>query len=127
MLKFIFNLITEPLGLPIAWYWEWLIMLVIGAIAFALAYGIVGIMYDNGEISGRSAGSICHWAIRIICFLVLLAIAYGIIAFVKWLFDNWIIVVSVLGGLILIGTIFAMIIIVHRKRGEKTKNATDEK
>ena len=29
MFKFIFDLITEPLGLPIEWYYEWIILLVI--------------------------------------------------------------------------------------------------
>lgn len=28
MFKFIFNLATEPLGLPIEWYYEWIILLV---------------------------------------------------------------------------------------------------
>ena len=34
MFKFIFDLITEPLGLPIEWYYEWIILLVIGEMAY---------------------------------------------------------------------------------------------
>ena len=33
MFKFIFDLATEPLGLPIDWYYEWIILGVIGYIA----------------------------------------------------------------------------------------------
>lgn len=38
MFKFIFDLITEPLGLPIEWYYEWIILLVIGEMAYRVAY-----------------------------------------------------------------------------------------
>ena len=38
MFKFIFDLATEPLGLPIEWYYEWLILGVIGFIAYLFAY-----------------------------------------------------------------------------------------
>lgn len=34
MFKFIFDLATEPMGLPIKWYYEWLILGVIGFIAY---------------------------------------------------------------------------------------------
>ena len=55
MFKFIFDLITEPLGLPIEWYYEWIILLVIGEIAYRVAYDNVGVLYQSGSISGRSA------------------------------------------------------------------------
>ena len=38
MFKFIFDLATEPLGLPIEWYYEWIILAVIGYIAYLIAY-----------------------------------------------------------------------------------------
>ena len=38
MFEFIFDLATEPLGLPIKWYYEWIILLVIGEIAYHVAY-----------------------------------------------------------------------------------------
>lgn len=57
MFKFIFDLITEPLGLPIEWYYEWIILLVIGEIAYRVAYDKVGVLYQSGSISGKSAGS----------------------------------------------------------------------
>ena len=75
MFKFIFDLATEPLGLPI----EWIVLLVIGEIAYRVAYDKVGVLYHNGSISGRSAGSFFHWIIRTVVFLVMWAITYGVI------------------------------------------------
>ena len=61
MFKFIFDLATEPLGLPIEWYYEWLILGVIGIIAYSFAYDKVGDMYHSHVISGRVLGSFFHW------------------------------------------------------------------
>lgn len=36
MFKFIFEILTDPLGLPIEWYWEYLILAVIGAVHMLL-------------------------------------------------------------------------------------------
>lgn len=55
MFKFIFDLITEPLGLPIEWYYEWIILLVIGEMAYRVAYNKVGVLYQSGSISGKSS------------------------------------------------------------------------
>lgn len=79
MFKFIFDLITEPLGLPIEWYYEWIILLVIGEIAYQVAYGKVGALYRSGAISGKSAGSFVHWIIRTVIFVAMWAITYGVI------------------------------------------------
>ena len=79
MFKFIYDLITDPLVLPIEWYYEWIILAVIGYIAYLIAYEKVGSMYRGDFISGRAAGSFCHWIIRTIYFIVMWAIAYGVI------------------------------------------------
>ena len=42
MFKFIFDILTDPLGLPIEWYWEYLILAVIGTFVYAVAYRCVG-------------------------------------------------------------------------------------
>ena len=41
MFKFIFDLITEPLGVPIEWYHEWIVILVIGEMAYRIAYDLL--------------------------------------------------------------------------------------
>lgn len=80
MFKFIFDLLTDPLGLPIEWYWEYIVLLVIGAVAYAVAYRCVGDMYSGGMIDGSTSGSFFHWLIRLILFVILWAVTYGIIA-----------------------------------------------
>lgn len=79
MFKVIFDLAIEPLGLPIEWYYEWIILAVIGYIAYLIAYEKVGSLYHGELISGRAAGSFCHWIIRTLYFIVMWAIAYGLI------------------------------------------------
>lgn len=79
MFKFIFDLATEPLGLPIDWYYEWIILGVIGYIAYLIAYDKIGSLYHGDFISGRAAGSFFHWIIRTIYFIVMWAITYGVI------------------------------------------------
>lgn len=79
MFKFIFELATEPLGLSIEWYYEWIILLVIGQIAYHIAYGKVGGLYLGGAISGKLVGSFVHWIIRTVIFVAMWAITYGVI------------------------------------------------
>ena len=79
MFKFIFDLITEPLGLPIEWYYEWIILLVIGEMAYRVAYNKVGVLYQSGSISGKSACSFFHWIIRTVVFVAIWAVTYGVI------------------------------------------------
>lgn len=79
MFEFIFDLITDPLGLPIEWYKEWIILVVIGLIARYVAYDKVGDLYDSGVISGSAAGSFVHWVFRAALFMAIWAITYGII------------------------------------------------
>ena len=129
MFKFIFDLLTDPLGLPIEWYWEYIILLLIGAVAYAVAYRCVGDMYSGGMIDGSTSGSFFHWLIRLILFVILWAVTYGIIAVVKWLTDNWVLVLSILGGVVATVGIAAVIAIIVRKRKKKvgTEVSDDER
>ena len=129
MFKFIFDLLTDLLGLPIEWYWEYIVLLVIGAVAYAVAYRCVGDMYSGGMIDGSTSGSFFHWLIRLILFVILWAVTYGIIAVVKWLTDNWVLVLSILGGVVATVGIAAVIAIIVRKRKKKvgTEVSDDER
>ena len=115
ILSFIFDRLTDPLGLPVSALWEYVILLVIGSIAYAITFSFIGDMYDSGSISSSSAGSVCHWLIRFFVFVVVWAITYGVIALVKWITVHWVIVVSVLGGILLIAGIIAVIVIFNKK------------
>ncbi len=120
MFKFIFEILIDPLGLPIEWYWEYLILAVIGAAAYAVAYRCVGDMCSGGMIEGSTSGSFFHWLIRLILFVALWAVTYGIIAAVKWLTDNcWVLVLGILGGVVAVVGIVAIAAIIVRRRKEK--------
>ena len=88
MFKFIFDLATEPLGLPIEWYYEWIILLFIGEIAYHVAYDKVGALYHSGSISGRAAGSFIHWIIRTVVFVAVWAVTYGVIWIGKFVMEH---------------------------------------
>lgn len=41
MFKFVFDLATEPLGLPIEWYYEWIIRTIYFIAMWAVIYGMI--------------------------------------------------------------------------------------
>ena len=120
LFSFIFDKLTDPLGLPIAVWKEWLILLVIGAIAYRVAFSIVGDMYDVGDISTGIGGSFFHWLIRLIVFVAMWAITYGAIRVWQFCAAHWIAVISTFGGLMVCGIIG---FIVYRNMKGGTQNA----
>lgn len=102
MFKFIFDLATEPLGLPIEWYYEYIILAVIGVIAYVLAYEKVGYFYRRDFISGSTAGSFLHWIIRALCFIVLWAITYGVIRIGKFVMAHKMQFTICIGGIVVV-------------------------
>lgn len=115
--SFIFDMAIDPLGLPVEWYWEWLILGVIEFAAYIIAYRSVGNLYSDGWIYGRTAGSILHWLIRFVVFVLIWAMSYGVIWFAKLFIAHWIIIVSILGGLL---TLVAIVFIAtHHCKGER--------
>lgn len=127
MFKFLFGILTDPLGLPIEWYWEYLILAAIGAVAFSIAYSCVGDLYHSGAIDGRTSGSFLHWLIRAMLFVALWAVTYGVIVAVKWLTANWVMVLWILGGVAAVAGIVvaATLFIRSRKKKPETEVATD--
>ena len=121
MFKLIFEFLTEPLGLPVEWYWEYIILAVVGFIDYIIAFRCVGSMYREGFISSRGAGSFFHWLIRLIFFVVIWAVTYGVIAFVKWLCANWILVLSVLGGIVLLAVVITITIALIKKKNTSSE------
>ena len=70
ILKFFFDRITDPLGLPINALYEHLIIVVISQFAFRCAYRFIGDLYSDGYISGGKIGSILHWVVRALFYFV---------------------------------------------------------
>ena len=96
--KFLFERATDPLGLPINPIYEYVILAVIGLVAYGIAYSKVGDMYHGGLISGRTEGSFFHWLIRLILFVGLWLLAYGAIQGYYFMTANWQIVLMVAGS-----------------------------
>ena len=99
MYKFLFELATDPLGLPIEWYYEYLILVVINWLAYKLAYSKVGDLYNGGFISGRGTGSFLHWLIRFVFFVVIWAVTYFVVLAGKFVLANREIIVMSLCGI----------------------------
>ena len=115
MFKFIFDLVTEPLGLPIEWYYEWIILGIIEYIAYLIAYGEVGSLYHGGIISGRAVGSFFHWVIRSFYFVIMWAIAYSIIWVGKFVISHKA-EVGIGTGSIIVATIIVRLVIWSNKQ-----------
>lgn len=96
--KFMFERLTDPLGLPINALYEYIILAVIGAVAYGVSYRKVGDMYHSGIISGRTEGSFFHWLIRLILFVGLWLLAYGAIQGYFFVTANWQIILMIAGG-----------------------------
>ena len=108
ILSFLFDRLTDPLGLPIHPFWEYLILLAIGGIAYLVAYSFVGDLYNNGSIQLGCTGSIIHWIIRFTVFLIIWAVTYFIIWLVRAISAHWVLILCILGGIVLLcGITFA--------------------
>lgn len=110
MFEFLYDLVTEPLGLPIEWYKEWIILGIIGLIAYHIAYDKVGSLYRTNFISGRMSGSFLHWIIRTFYFIVIWAITYGVIWLGKFVMDNKILSGIIVGIALLIVITFKVLL-----------------
>lgn len=123
MYKFLFELATSPLGLPIEWYYEYLILVVIGEIAYHIAYAKVGDMYHGSWISGKSSGSFFHWLIRGICFFVMWFVAYVAIQGYFFVRANLQLVLMIAGGVA--GTAMLCVLAVLAMRFAKKHRAVN--
>ena len=116
LFSFIFDRLTDPLGLPIETWKEWIILGVIGVVAYNVAFQSVGNLYRSGSISGSAAGSFLHWTIRIGVFVAIWAVTYGVISVGKFVITHWVAILCVLGGGLLVTTVIGILVIVRRKK-----------
>lgn len=108
--SFIFDLVTDPLGLPLPIVWEYIILSFVEIIAYKAAFSLIRDLRVYGYCESRIGGSIGHWIIRLFIFVAIWAILYALIATVIFIIAHWIMVLSILGGLLIAGiTVFAVI------------------
>lgn len=84
ILKPVFDILTGDVAVCDNILYNHLILLLVGEAAFRYAYRFVGDAYHSGIISGRAAGSILHWAIRLLTYMI---IAYLLRAGI-WVYDS---------------------------------------
>ena len=111
----LFNFLTYPLGLPIDTFYSYLIMLVIGEIAYSIAYSSVGNLYTKNIIQDSFNGSICHWLIRFPVYIIIWAVLYGLISLGKLIYRNWKIVLLISSCAVATIIILAITALVKRK------------
>lgn len=71
ILKPVFDILTGDVAVCDNVLYNYFILFVVGEIAFRSAYSLVGDAYRSGVIDGRAAGSILHWLIRLVIYIVL--------------------------------------------------------
>lgn len=98
--KFMFERLTDPLGLPINPIYEYIILAVIGFIAYITAYDKVENLYHDGWINGKTAGSFFHWIIRLVLFVVMWLAVYVVIQVYFFVSANWQIILMIAGSVI---------------------------
>ena len=79
MFKFIFDLVTEPLGLPVSAWKEWLILGLIQAFVHPVARKCVGRLYRGDWLPNSAAGSLVYWSIMTVITIVIWGATYGVI------------------------------------------------
>ncbi|AMJ40914.1 hypothetical protein [Anaerotignum propionicum] len=81
--KPLFEFITGNVAVMDNLIYNYLILLVVGEIAYQLAWSFVGNLYSIGAIEGRTSGSCIHWSIRLITYVFC---AYLIRGFI-WVYE----------------------------------------
>lgn len=103
-MKFLYTIITNPLGLPISPIWEYLILLVVGEIVHEIAWNVS---------PGGRFGSLIYWVTKLFAFVSIWAILYGIISAIKFVVAHW--VWFTIGGLALLIGVILWIIVNNKK------------
>lgn len=86
ILKPVFEMITGEYVLFDNIIYNYITLSIVGIIALKVAWNFVGKLYDYGIIMGKLSGSIIHWTIRLITFIVLFYILSGIIWLTKFIY-----------------------------------------
>lgn len=121
-MKFLFEYLTDSFSLLENPLDDYFIMAIIGVIAYAIAYRLVGKLYSYDLIDGRGAGHFLHWFIRLIVFVVIFYAAATAIRVYTWFHGlpdyKWLIIVGTVVGVTALIT-GVRLFLNRRKRGKK--------
>ena len=103
---------------------NYLIMLVVGELAYRFAWNFVRDLYHTGAIDGKVSGSVIHWIIRFIAYIICAYIIRGgiwlyglVIAVPQWIW--WLML-----GILATGTLTIIAIILMRNRKVRSPDDT---
>ena len=103
-LKYLFDYVVDSFSLLDNPLDDYVLMGIICVIAYGVAFGLVGKMYNCNMIDGRGAGHILHWIIRLFVTVILVYLVAICIRIYKWFTElpnyKWWIIGSVVGVLI---------------------------
>lgn len=99
ILKPIFEMITGEYILFENIIQNYIAMTIIGIIAFSIAWKTVEKLYQNHIIEGKIIGSIIHWSVRLIVFLIVFYIAIGFLWLTKVFVKYKNIMIMLIGGI----------------------------
>lgn len=111
-----YNLFDNPI-------YNYAAMAIVAFLAFQIAWSIVGSLYANDLIRGRTVGSIIHWSVRFIAFVIIITVISVIIWLVKFilLIPVWI-WFALLGILVIVGIIYKHFLTKRLVNKNKTRN-----
>ena len=75
---------------------------VVGEIAYRVAYAYVGGKYASGDINGKAAGSILHWVARLVIYATITALVWIVRFMITVPWWIWVIIGSVLVAIIIV-------------------------
>ena len=81
MLKCFYTLLTDPLGLPLDWFWEYIILTILGWVVHETAWSVS---------PGGTFGSLVYWGTKLLVFVLIWAILYIIISALTFVIAHWI-------------------------------------
>lgn len=116
MLKILYSILTDPLGLPISPLWEYIILLIVGEIVHEIAFAVS---------PGGTFGSLIYWITKLLVFVAIWAILYGIIAAVNFVILHWI-WFTIGGTVLLVGAILWIILDKRKKEKKQIENKSGE-
>ena len=105
MLKLLYTLLTDPLGLPIEPLWEYVILLIVGEIVHEIAWK---------ASPGGKFGSLIYWVTKLLAFVIIWAVLYAIIAAIQFIIAYWI--WFSIGAAVLIAAVIALVIWVSKRK-----------
>lgn len=119
ILKPIFEMITGEYVILDNVFYNYIVMGFIGIMSFCIAWNLVGKMYSLDIISGKKVGSLIHWIIRLIAFIIIFYIFSLAIWMTKLIYEYRTIILIIIGSLLLLFIVWKAI-----KNKQRNENAT---